>query len=1417
MTHDGANRLQLNGDEAGAVGFSPQPGQPGQPGNEHAIADPPRVASQEIIDNTQGKTPVAKRGDGTSKPQKAKENTQRFPLVSLSKQGLSKVLGGGGKAPGPSDQATKRTGAAKGTSEAPKDTAELRIVFPQDPASVPRVDIIAIHDIDETLQKAWIYRKGSKRRVNDSRAVYASGGINSHNGEGALGTAGSPAPGRYWPRQPPFGAKKKKGDDSNHLIEKWLMTSGKEEAPQDPTISEAPPDDHGPANPIFAPVEDHEHNSLSIFSMLASVHEDDDISRQRPRIRKRPTLPNDRRKAAGRIAAIAEEEKVSSAGGGRRNHTDVLSDRQSSLDRGNEGRVNWLSDVDMLPSEIPGARVLCYTYSPPEKVPSPSQYLTERAEDLVKRLIEKRTSDRVDYRTVPIVLVGHGFGALILQRVTILLNAPRRLDWDPTTNLDMIASLILLDPPSNGGARWPLPRSRSQEAKKAWTQDWLWCGGNADTPVDLSDKIDTHSLLFQFSATANTFIASITWHYSPTGLSADKRAVPLHSPFTAFVEKRSATAHRLSRFDGPSDNDYRSIVNAIKRSLLAKCSVTECDKLAACLADFLRDNFPVDLQDQNGCTALHFAVMRGKLDAVRRLVHQGKTTVTKKDIYGQSSLHIAVGEAALRNSRSLDLDGEPDLELQKVYTQIINLLMKNGARVDDVDNQGRTPWAFAMGNQNQWIRRLKDKHLIIGRSSTKLRVMESVIPPLPGPQFDACNAFDIILAEVFLQKKRERLEEVFNFEGASAFEVIYKTPSGGVSQVLAATRPPHLTEDRVRCRWIHVPSNNEQWVHDLMLSMGIQDGSMGGQRHEGSRLIDRYMMPQARRYKHFHGTANKSQPEPRPRASRLGSAESAATVVLGSQGFPSTPEDTGDKPRSKGNKMSAPESTRPESDAIVIFVSRTTLLLPKPTDLLTPHQMPILGFETHRHRKFLAQSFYEVDVALKVARHAREDDDRYSGFWASPKSTRSQRGNSKQEDESSDDGNSSTDEDSAPFRPILFRPTTQVRAQIQEKREAQVLEGYLDSEQVKPVHCRRTLDQFLYYMLQSTEARDKSQVAYRWAKTVGTQPKDRPILMVDQLWLWAFHDGTVLTSSPSTWKGHESFNLSNVVMNELKYNRDRGIIRSVEDLLHLILKTSLDFFRRKGPAKFQFQECFQSSINKISERQGRLFQKFRRTTTELHHGTLDPAQRKKKIEFLFSLRDETDLMVEIMDIQDELTIVKTVLSQQLDVLEKFLRLYPKKAEEDADDGTKTHGSGGMGKGELMVLQNLVQLLKDQVTPPTEGLTPLLAKPGIRDASQRGDVLLGNECLTPSDEQPQGGQFLKRPKPKGNEKENEQPKPTAPINTNILQNRDLMYETIGIVENNLRIVTDMLAYADKVERSVCSPLSLQFEPCKELFD
>lgn len=79
---------------------------------------------------------------------------------------------------------------------------------------------------------------------------------------------------------------------------------------------------------------------------------------------------------------------------------------------------------------------------------------------------------------------------------------------------------------------------------------------------------------------------------------------------------------------------------------------------------------------------------------------------------------------------------------------------------------------------------------------------------------------------------------------------------------------------------------------------------------------------------------------------------------------------------------------------------------------------------------------------------------------------------------------------------------------ISKPRESTLIPAYLCADEAdKPLHSRRTLDQFSYYMLKSTERRDNDQVVYRWVDKQMGSNSSRPILMVDQLWLWVLPDG----------------------------------------------------------------------------------------------------------------------------------------------------------------------------------------------------------------------------------------------------------------------------------------------------------------------
>ena len=65
----------------------------------------------------------------------------------------------------------------------------------------------------------------------------------------------------------------------------------------------------------------------------------------------------------------------------------------------------------------------------------------------------------------------------------------------------------------------------------------------------------------------------------------------------------------------------------------------------------------------------------------------------------------------------------------------------------------------------------------------------------------------------------------------------------------------------------------------------------------------------------------------------------------------------------------------------------------------------------------------------------------------------------------------------------------------------------------RQVHPRQTLHRFGYSMITSTETRDTDQVSFRWAAALEgrrlRKKRFRPVIMVDQLWLWMLEDGKI--------------------------------------------------------------------------------------------------------------------------------------------------------------------------------------------------------------------------------------------------------------------------------------------------------------------
>ena len=196
----------------------------------------------------------------------------------------------------------------------------------------------------------------------------------------------------------------------------------------------------------------------------------------------------------------------------------------------------------------------------------------------------------------------------------------------------------------------------------------------------------------------------------------------------------------------------------------------------------------------------------------------------------------------------------------------------------------------------------------------------------------------------------------------------------------------------------------------------------------------------------------------------------------------------------------------------------------------------------------------------------------------------------------------------------MFAVENHARGRWSREPHIHQIDAYIHSD--KPLHCRRTLDQYSYYMMDTTEPRDLDQIVYKWARNkqsrqqsaegvresfsedeldiksgadrdnpteIPREPRHRPVIMVDQLWLWVLPDGTVVTSLPNTADPSKMYNIQTRL--EAAFFDHDGMsdspVRSVDHVVQGVLNTCVGFFEREGPCGARFRECFQSYISEI--------------------------------------------------------------------------------------------------------------------------------------------------------------------------------------------------------------------------------------------
>lgn len=159
---------------------------------------------------------------------------------------------------------------------------------------------------------------------------------------------------------------------------------------------------------------------------------------------------------------------------------------------------------------------------------------------------------------------------------------------------------------------------------------------------------------------------------------------------------------------------------------------------------------------------------------------------------------------------------------------------------------------------------------------------------------------------------------------------------------------------------------------------------------------------------------------------------------------------------------------------------------------------------------------------------------------------------------------------------------------------------------------------------------------------------------------------TVITCFPERWDQPKQDPLNvvdGIIAETSAKTRTRTPIQSVYDLAMVITNRCSGLFDRERIEQFQFLDMFESSIGSVTDQEGKLFSAFKAASEEStkwlrRHRHLRGSEGHTEHDFsdnLLNIHHETRLLVEIKDIQDELTILTTVLHCQELVLNEFQR------------------------------------------------------------------------------------------------------------------------------------------------------------------
>jgi hypothetical protein len=599
-------------------------------------------------------------------------------------------------------------------------------------------------------------------------------------------------------------------------------------------------------------------------------------------------------------------------------------------------------------------------------------------------------------------------------------------------------------------------------------------------------------------------------------------------------------------------------------------------------------------------TALHVAcqMVTSKSHDIDLLVGYGKADVTLKDSRGRTPLHYAL----------LRKPGPPDL-------QIIRVLLEAGAETTTPDCDGVTPLGLtAPGKVRNLLRR---RPLVKGPSAAKGSVTRA--QPHSRSAGGVCDAYQMAATEMYLD--RQRLTEKHLPRHFSISDAIYGKKS--LQRMLDDTRNKDIKDELV-CRWYHLPANNMVWVE--VRSRPGEIAKFSSAHYLQDLFRNRFEMhptiwsERVRDSEWPHGRCI----IPHTKQFNAESGESVLAICV-----PYVSYEDNYRQNSVSNTV---RHQVPSTQANWYEILKRELQSPSWSDSRR-------GSQDIFHQKDMTTPITPQNNRPRSANGPLSDGSGSDRPESAQSGRREVLPNESDIDSDVDDGGAS-----------------QIAPSRLSKEEEDLVQVYLYHS--PPLHMRRTLDQYYYYMLEDTRERDADQVVTRWAKKLGKSHHN--ILMVDQLWIWVIkgkdgHPDRVISCFPER-EGHESGSLDDLHRNVLHQNADkRQPISTAADLVARIVTTCSDIFSWSQEAGLvQFLHFFEATVGRVGDDEIKLLKDFGENSDKLHglddkHFKYSNDKDDMLIDML-DVRPQIKLLKEAKDIRDEINIILHVLGEQRRVL-----------------------------------------------------------------------------------------------------------------------------------------------------------------------